>query len=397
MSDFVVRHITPLELPQVADLIAQNFTDEDPRLYNHQVHRWIVSMIHQPDFQYAHHRVGVLNSRIVSHVLVKPFTLRYGTVDLRVGGIGVVCTHHDFRNQGYATTVMHDALAYMAEHGVHLAVLNGISHYYDRFGFNPVWPEYSFSVDSASAAALDQPLHLRPAKTRDIPAMAKLYKDHWGSRVTYTRKAELWKWRLMGEDRQYVKVVEDQSGTIHGYIAGYIATSPEIEVVVDNLEAAMTVLSEIGHLCIGAGIKQLEWYLPPDDAMVFFARQLLTVTVSARYYHRGGWMARIVDPKGLVKAILPEIIAHAQLTFSDLDSDKLIFNCLPDGVRIGLRGVKTTQCEIHYRDFIQVMFSSLRPAELAARPQSRLHLDGVQLLESLFPPRMAAIACWDWL
>jgi hypothetical protein len=43
---------------------------------------------------------------------------------------------------------------------------------------------------------------------------------------------------------------------------------------------------------------------------------------------------------------------------------------------------------------MQVLFGSLRPAVLALRAQ--LSLPQVQLLETLFPARMAALAVWDW-
>jgi predicted N-acetyltransferase YhbS len=396
MSNFTVRHVQPLEFPQVAELIAQNFPNEDPRLTEGQIHRWITHIIRQPGFQYDLHRVGLVDGKVVAHALVKPFTLRYGTVNLRVGGVSVLCTHPDYRRRGYATLVMRDALAYLAERGAHLALLNGIHHYYHRFGFSSVWPDYFFSVNSAEAAHLERPLRIRPAKARDIGAMADLYDHHWGGRIAFSRSRELWEWRVKEEAKPYMRVVDNERGQVCGYIAGDSPIHEEIEVVADAPEAVMTLLADAGRLCANAGLEKIQWSLPPDDAIVFFARQMLTVTLSARYPHSGGWMARIINTSALVEMILPEIVAQAEMVLPGFDARRLILNCLPDVVHIGLQGMPSADCRIHYRDFIQLLFGSLRPGELAARSADPLHADSIRLLEAIFPPRIAAIAPWDW-
>jgi hypothetical protein len=134
----------------------------------------------------------------------------------------------------------------------------------------------------------------------------------------------------------------------------------------------------------------------PDDALINIASQALTVTVSARYRPDAGWMARLIDAQGLVEALLPEIVAQARTVMPELEARDLIFRCQPDRVEIGLGGRKSTHSHLNHQDFIQVMFGSLHPSALAMRAQSSLHPDAVRLLEALFPPRVAALAGWDW-
>ncbi len=393
MSNFVVRQAQHADYRAAGYLFAQVYFEDEherQRVFDY----WVNRQPNEPGFDYATHRVGVLDGKVVSYAEVKPYTMRYGRVKLRVGGVGSVYTHPEYRRRGYASAVLQDALAYMAEQGLQLALLDGVRGYYGRFGFSPVWPHYYFEAPAAEAAALQSPLSLREPTMQDIPYMARLYQKHWEGRVAFVRSPEVWIWRVLHEDWRSIRVVDD--GEVCGYIAANDPNGAETEVVADTPEAAITILAACGRLCLDAGLDTVRWLMPPDDAVVAFARTLLPVTVSARYVPDGNWMARLIDTRELVNTLLPEMAAQASLADPHFDADALHFSFQPDQVRIGLREQDSTDCRLDHHDFVQIMFGSLRPAALALRPHSRLHPDGVRLLELLFPPRMAALGCLDW-
>jgi len=394
--DFVVRAATPDDYPAAGELTASVFSRGDPRQYERWLHHWLAARPHAPDFDYRLHRLGFKDGQVVAHVRVKPSTLHYGSARLHVGGVSEVCAHPDHRKQGYSGKVLQDALAFMTEQGAHLALLNGINNYYERFGFSPVWPYYYLEADSAEAAALDAPLRLRDVRPDDVPHMAALYHRHWEGRVTFMRDPQVWAWRVACHERPYQQVVDDGRGRISGYIVGYGLANEYVEVLADSPEAALTLLKAGGQVHQETGLKTLRWSVPPDDALVSFARQFLTVTVSARYLPSGGWMARLIDARGLIDTLLPEITAQASVTDPRFDADALVVDPGGGGVQIGLRKQPETFCQLNYYDFIQIVFGSLRPAALAVRPYSQLQPDGRRLLELLFPPRMAVLGCWDW-
>jgi predicted N-acetyltransferase YhbS len=393
MSNFVVRQVHPADYRAAGYLVAQvYFEDEHKR--QQAFDYWVNRQPHEHGFDYADHRVGVLDGKVVSYAEVKPYALRYGRVKLVVGGVGGVCTHPDHQGRGYASAVLQDALAHMAEQGIHLALLDGVRGYFDRFGFSPVWPYYFFEVPAVEAAALQPALHLREPTMQDIPYMARLYQKHWEGRAAFVRSPETWVWRVLHEDWRYIRVVDD--GQVCGYIAGEDPVGRETEVVADTPDAAIALLAECGRMCMEAGLDKVRWLMPPDDAVVAFARPLLPATVSAEYLPDGGWMARLIDTRQLVNTLLPEMIAQARLADPQFDADALHFGFQPHQITISLRGQDHTVCQLDHQDFIQIIFGSLRPSALALRPQSRLHPDGLRLLEMLFPPRMAALGCWDW-
>lgn len=393
MAEFLVRAAQPHELLQIGTLAARVFTQGLPHLYNAVLYHNGEALWQRPGFQIAQCRVGVYDSTVVAHARVIPFTLRYGSAHFRVAGVSAVCTHPDYRQRGYASAVMRDTLAYMAEQGAHLSLLNGVDSYYRRFGFSPVWPKYYFEADTAEAAALEPKLHLRPAQVSDAPALADLYERHWGWRVAFVRSPENWLWRLAAENKQ-AHVVVDADGAICGYTAGFDHQPERLEVVTDTAAAAITVLAHYGRAAAAEGWPCIRWIMPPDDLFINYARQSIPISLSVHYRPSGGWMARLIDAQGLVETLLPEVIPQAQVMLPGLQARDLVLLCHPDVVEIGLRAHKTTFSHLNHQDFIQVMFGSQRAAALGV--SSGLHPDAVRLLEALFPPRMAALAVWDW-
>lgn len=334
-----------------------------------------------PGYDFAWHRIGLIDGRIVAHAAVKPYRLRYGSVELTVGGIGAVCADPDFRQRGLAAAIIRDALEYMQARGDHLSLLGGISGYYSRFGFTTVFPDYSLEFKSADAAALDAPLQSRPANAHDARQMAALYERCWGHRVTMPRTIELWGWRMEVLPPPRVRVVEDQSGQIVGY---YIGGDTVHEIVVEAAAAARTLIAEIGRWYLAEGRETVTLYVPPDDRLVYDLRGWIPAALKTHFEPGGHWMARVIDGQSLREVLLPAIMAQA-----GLDLRGLIFDIQADAVYIGLRGQDTTNVQLEQGEFLQMLFGALPPVMLG------LHPDATTLLERLFPPRVAMIAPWD--
>lgn len=352
------------------------------------------NLLSRPGFQPDYCRVGVLDGQIISHALTERATMRYGSSPLRVMGIGSVHTRPSYRRRGYATAVLRDALAFMMEQGAHLALLHDTARYFNRFGFSPVWPEYHITFNVDQGARLQTPLDLYPPKKKHIPAIAALYERHWAGRVAFTRSPELWVWRLTQEPMRRTFVVVDRTQHISGYVSARDFTTDEVEVVTDTLEAAQTIISEISRLHLRVGKSFLRWLIPPDDAFVVFARELLDVAVSAHFQRKQGWQARLIDTPGLIATLLPEINAQAQSVDPHFDPASLVINSHPEGVEFALRGSPASAVKLPQRDFIQVVFGSLQPRLLGIR--DGLPDEAVTLLETLFPPRIAALSTWDY-
>lgn len=86
------------------------------------------------------HRWIVRNSgeRIVAHVGGHEKSILAGGRVYRVGGIGDVCVHPEFRGRGYVREMLSAAHAFMARQGFDFALLFGRPEVYGSSGYRPV-------------------------------------------------------------------------------------------------------------------------------------------------------------------------------------------------------------------------------------------------------------------
>jgi predicted N-acetyltransferase YhbS len=394
MSDVVVRGIRESELERAAHLVADVFSQGDQRLHEIITSNYLTHLPRRPGTKTEHFRAAFVGKKMVAFARVIEFMLHYGEARLLVAGIASVCTHPDYRGKAYASAVIQDILTYSAEQGMHMALLRGIPDFYEQFGFMPVWAQYTLEAPVEQARQLAQPLKLREAALEDISQMASLYQQHWGSRVTFSRNMTLWKWLLWADAGQAVVAV-DSTGQIQGYLWHRNGEhSARTEVIANTRHAIQTLLAHDGKRFHHAGCDKLVWSVPPDDMIIPFAQTMLPITLNAHYFPTGGWMGRLIDPSAIVQRLLPEIVAQASSMSAKFNPEKLRLLVAPDGVEISLQNNPNSQCHLSLRDFVQVLFGSLRPNTLAVR--HNLSRESIALLELLFPPRIAALAPWDW-
>ena len=393
MSKYVIR-ASDVEVFQAAgQLVANVYSGDNARLYERILHDWVANLPRKPSFSYDLCRAGVVDGTVVSQVLIEKNTLQYGKAKLKVAMIGKVVTHPEHRHKGYSSALIGDTLATIAEQGAHLALINDLGSYYHNFGFSTILPDTILEVDSEEAMNMPHPLGIRHATIDDLPRIVRLFHRHWSGRVTFRRSADWWEWKL-NSTIDPVLVAVTQADDVEGYIWRE-NNGNQLEIVCDTLPATMTLLSFLGRRMQKIDEPFIQLLIPPDDTIVSFVRQMMNVNVRAVYPYNAGWMARIIDSSALLKALLPEIANHARLTIPDFNSDDLYLTSEGDALTIGLRTHPEYELRLSHRDFVQVMFGSLRPTTLALRDQ--LPIGMVQLLEVLFPPRIASIAPLNWM
>lgn len=393
MNEFFVRSANETTFPQAGGLVAEVFAENNPRQYERILHDWVANLPQKPRFMYEHCRVGMIGDTVVSQVLIEKETLYYGQAQLKVAIIGKVCTHPDYRHLGYSSALIRDTLAYIAEQGAHLALLNDPGSFYHNFGFGPVLPDTQMVMDSQLASHMPITLKIRSAQQEDLPAIARLYARHWDGRVSFQRPPDWWVWKYLSSIDP-ILVAVNQADQVQGYLWRENMRA-ELEIVCDTLQATMSLLAFLGKRMQKINQPLIELLIPPDDAILSFVRMMMSVNVQAIYRYNSGWMARIIDSTALLQALLPEIATHAQSFTRNFDASRLYLNSEADAVEIGLRNDPNARLQLSHRDFIQVMFGSLRPSTLALRDQLPYEL--IHLLELLFPPRIAAIAPLNWL
>lgn len=327
--------------------------------------------------------------RLVSFIHIEHRTIAYGRATLKVAIIRHLSTLPDYRRQGYASSLLRQALAMLAETGVHLAMMYDATGYYEQYGFHPIIPEYQMCFERADALAMPEPRQTQPiqhVETLDreqIRQIKELYQTYWGGRVSISRDYDHWTWhyplyldtmRLVGQDevlgylsrnthRQQTEVVASTHATTHALLK-YDAQHSQDSLIV--------------------------WHVPPDDAVVSYAQALLPIELRVRYRPSGGWVGRIIDASTLLKTLSPEIRTQGHHAPQPIESLKM--QAEPHAVTL-IWGDARDPVTISHQDFVALLFGVASPVTLSHL--SRLSPTDEQALNALFPRRIAAIAPWD--
>jgi GNAT superfamily N-acetyltransferase len=87
------------------------------------------------------------NGKIVSHVGIYPYDIVSQNQRLKVGGIGGVSTHPDYRKKGYAAELLNFCIEKLEKENYDFSILWGNPSFYQRFGYQPSGKEYIYILN----------------------------------------------------------------------------------------------------------------------------------------------------------------------------------------------------------------------------------------------------------
>ena len=245
---------TRADLEEIADLIAKTFVRRsyfdfyDQRMRYQEMDPW---------FKPERSRIIREGGRIVSHISIIEKRVWIGPAEVKVAGIGDVCTHPRARGKGYARLLMEDALRYMAEHGYPMSMLYGIPNFYHKFGYieavrDTKWLLYAHRIPEPAGE-----YRLRPMRAGDLPALMDLYRRNFSGLNLCVIRNEAY-WHRVLPDLSRVQVLLDGSGKVCGYAH-----------LKDDITGAF-VVNEAAALNRDAGIALLHkvWLLAPEPRPV---------------------------------------------------------------------------------------------------------------------------------
>ena len=154
--------------------VAQSFSP-DP-LPEDTVTRQLHSLTTLPGYQPEQVRNVYRGGELLGGCRIYERMLRVGAARLATGCIKGVYTRAEARNQGVATALMHDAIAYAEAHGYPLLLLDGIPKFYHRYGFGDVYDLSTHELYRQAILALPaSPYTVRQATLDDAPRLLALY------------------------------------------------------------------------------------------------------------------------------------------------------------------------------------------------------------------------------
>ena len=329
--------------------VAQSFSP-DP-FPEDTANRLLRRLITLPGYRPEQVRSAYRNGEHLGGYRIYERLLRVGAARLVTGCIGGVYTRAQARNQGVATALMHDAIAYAQAHQYPLLLLDGIPKFYHRYGYCDVYDLSTLELDRQAILALaESPYTVRRSRLSDATSLLALYERHLGLYTgSFERSIEQQTHWMQHLEPEKLLVAIDPADQVRGYLflaaaqargPFFLAGTQVWELVVDDWPAAVALLQYHVRLVEGETStttpETFLYSIPPMSPLAGFLVENLEVVDSSTwdmpvfgwavreqtFHHRhAGWMARLVNVPALAQAMLPEWQARWQRSLAHWSGD----------------------------------------------------------------------------
>jgi predicted N-acetyltransferase YhbS len=334
-------------------------------------------------------RIGLVGERVVTHWGVWDYRMRIGRARVRVGGIGNVATHADFRERGFMTRTGQASIDAMRDAGYDLSILYGRPNFYHRFGYVRAFPEqtYVVGIDHLSPDRPTVRLH-RASRVRLEEFHALYNREH--ARLTGTAVRPTYGWPRPWRPPVHARYWTDGKDRV----AGYGIVSEEGHALrwhdsAGDVEEVLRVVASLArrHACREVRFKDLHW-----DHLL--ARRLRegTCRIENQHVSRGGPMVLTLSLRGTLEKMAGEL--GRRLRASDLASwrGRLLVADAREKVALAINRGKVSVAERAKTrhalrggdEMARLLIGSDSPDEVVREGGMRLSGDARRLVRALF-------------
>ena len=332
--------------------------------------------------------------------------MRIGSATVRIGGIGGVWTHKAHRMNGYASRVMHESTALMADCKCDLGFLFGIQNFYHRFGYGVVLPDPTLHLKTESLLKARRILPTRAMRRADAPEVARLYNRlNAGHTGVVVRPRD---WRYFDISAHFRKpdravLVMDGRHRITGYATCAVRDEQLMVSELDGADGAAfeTLAAVLGRRARQAGAETVECHLPQDHLFgAFCVRYGCGWRVQCT--RNGGAMARIIHLASFMEKLSPELgrrLNAAAIPWQgalSLETDIGSVNLHINGPSVTVTpdaGSKALKVSIPQMALTQLAMGYRSVSDVAYDAEVNIPSRALPVLDALFP-RGYPYMCW---
>jgi hypothetical protein len=333
--------------------------------------------------------------------------MRIGRCAVRVGGVGAVGTHGDYRKRGLMLRTGRASIEAMRRLGYDMTLLFGIKDFYHRFGYVRAWPETGFYVATGDLPKAGG-LRLRKLALVHRDDLDRLYNRQNAGltgtaiRPTFSRRSGLW-----GEEGF---LWTDRRGRAKGYVVVMPERGPAPKLfVLDSAGDSDEVLAAAGILARRKAVQEVRF--GNVHLLGELARRLKVgqARLELNYRRNGGPMIRAVNLRTCLGRIAPELSRRLRASALAGWRGRLLVADPRDAVVLDVGRGRVTlapeaaaprtpvarHCVRGGQEIVQLLIGADEPLETVRIGAMKLSGDAPALVEALFPRQYPMLAGAD--
>jgi predicted acetyltransferase len=285
----------------------------------------------EPGYDPSRRLVVKRDGRIVSHVHLSTRQMLFGSAKIPAAVVGWLGTLPEFRGQGYATRLLHQADDEMRRGGAVLGVLQTRApHFFRRAGW-AVCGRHSRSEASArevlARLSADRetprmPLSLRLWRHVELPSLQRIYSQNTERAFgPLARTEEYWRWMISRKAFDHIVVaihgrdrmeLVDTNAPLVGYAVVRQERVVELLASPDYPSTGMQLLARACGDLLERNRQRIVLEAPPEEPLHNLMVQ------AGGTFNRGEsdggevLMVRVVNPAALVRALEAELVERAR-------------------------------------------------------------------------------------
>ena len=307
-------------------------------------------------------RVVTYDGKLVSHVGIWEGELLIYGCWFKVGMIGSVCTHPNYRNRGYASALVRDAFSKMRRDGIDLVLVSGYRNLYRRVGCVEAGKVYTYSIPQGK-------LDLNLDDISMIHYSEELLKDfieiYHREPVRYRRSLEefriLLRRGLQYEDLKIYTAIN--KGRPLAYIAIESFLNKNTPTIIEYAGPRSIILYLIEKLFKTLNINALKLTVPSHDLEMLY---LLEKQNLEKISSEAPASMAIINPQSFLEKIQP----YLEEKIGEKESRRFIHDLVHEKIRLYLNGEETSFLDS--RALTLLFFGA--PDKLRAPPQPEVKI-----------------------
>lgn len=276
-------------------------------------------------------RVIVRDGKPVSHLCIWEGELHIYGVWLKVGLIGCVCTHPEYRRRGYGSLLVKDALIKMKKDGVDLVMVSGFRSLYRRFGCIEAGRVYHYILEKDRLSQENINLNIEEYKGDSLRSLIEVYQRE---PVRYRRSIN--EFRLLAERGINSNIpLKIYIARIRDFPIAYVSTglTPEERVEISEYAGSRSaVIQLLGYIQRTIRGRPLGLFVPHHDWELI---SLLEERGLRKPPSQAIASMAIINPESFLRKLKPYLEERMELSSFEINESKGV-------VKLVINGKETT-------------------------------------------------------